>query len=349
MNLTEEKVSKEVLSNSNSIKSSVLVVSDKKPEELMGHLQKKDVHCDFFQVETEGEKRNFNYKNMAPAIEYAMENDFSLVLGVDPNSNTLTVAVRRFPLGKFQILTSSQLAVILANEILLEEKENENRLVFLKALNVSDMFDSIVEKGGAKCNFFINETSLMNHLQEVEHDTTFAVTDNHEFFYNKGFNELIVKLLNLEEKLRQEDLTIFDKLLVLFREYGFYKEKTFNIDVEKGSQINLFKKAIDKLRKSPPEIIGSQPLRSIEDFEKKNFRNFLTGKKTKIELPPHNIFRLTLIDGTRITLSYTDSKISYQISISGLGVIDKETYNTVNSDYNKKIIWYMDLINKLSI
>jgi phosphoglucomutase len=348
MNIIEDKTLTKEPTQTTSLNLQVLIVSEKKPILLIEHLEELGAVTELFFITREDNSRSLNFKEMAPAIDYALEKLFNIILYVDVEGHKLTAAVRKNPQGKFQILTPNQLSVILANEILQEMEENEERPIFLKSLQMTDLYDTIIEKSGARCNFFTKDLNLLEYLQKVENEILFAVTEDQEYYYKKGFNRLIEFLVSLEDRLRKDDLTIFDQMILLYRQYGFYKEKTFAIDVTKDNQVALFKQMIDKLRKSPPETVGGQPLKCIEDFEKKNYRNFLTGKKSKLEFPVCNVFRLTLMDGTKITLSYSESKISYNFSINGYVVIDKDNYLKVNNEFTQKIVWYMDIINKLS-
>jgi len=112
--------------------------------------------------------------------------------------------------------------------------------------------------------------------------------------------------------------TLFDKLIDLYLQFGFYKEKLVNV-VKKG--MNGAKEIADMMdayRKDPPKDIDGKPVTHLLDYELQVGKNLKTGETWKIDLPKSNVLQFLLDDGTSISArpSGTEPKIKFYFSVN---------------------------------
>ncbi|NJM25935.1 MAG: hypothetical protein HC859_11080 [Bacteroidia bacterium] len=115
-----------------------------------------------------------------------------------------------------------------------------------------------------------------------------------------------------------ENKSMYDWLLEMYVEFGYYKEHLLNI-TKKGQQGEQEIKAMmEKLRTNPPtELIGSAVVRQL-DYKTSEEKNLDTGAITKIDLPSSDVLQFYLADGTKISArpSGTEPKIKFYISVN---------------------------------
>lgn len=328
----------------------ILFVSYHEPVNLIRHLSSYGFKCSYYPF---SKSESFNFKSLSVPLQQAQREGCNIVISIDNDGQISNLAARRSLSDKLQLLTFNQLAVIIANELIEENKDNGKSISVFKSLYITELLDKVVLRNDHKCSSFIgnNEEFEEYFLQHKDmDDITLGVCENQRFFFNAQSPSpfLFIDLIaNLERKMENEGLTIFDKLISLYRNYGFYKEKTFAIDVAgEETRQKQFKQLVDKFKKKIPVQIGSQKIKLIEDFQKQISYNLQTGKKHSLQNGPHDIIRITLEEGILISLSQFENKISYHISIPGI-VTSIDNYHEMNSNYSARILKYMELINQL--
>jgi phosphoglucomutase len=112
--------------------------------------------------------------------------------------------------------------------------------------------------------------------------------------------------------------TLFDKLLELYVQYGFYKENLISI-TKKG--MNGSKEIADMMqgyRNDPPKMINGFDVIQLLDYEQQVSKNLQTGESEKISLPKSNVLQFILSDGSKISArpSGTEPKIKFYFSVN---------------------------------
>ena len=103
----------------------------------------------------------------------------------------------------------------------------------------------------------------------------------------------------------QKGMTLYAVLMEIYETYGFYREKVKSYTLEGKEGIEAIKGAMVKLREAPLSTVAGVDVQKVEDFLKPE----LTG------LPSSNVLRMTLSDGTWITVrpSGTEPKLKLYI------------------------------------
>jgi hypothetical protein len=90
---------------------------------------------------------------------------------------------------------------------------------------------------------------------------------------------------------KENGKTLFDKLIELYIQYGFYYENLISI-TKKG--MNGQKEIADMMegyRNNPPAIINGSKVAQLLDYELSVGKNLITGESWKIELPKSNVLQ----------------------------------------------------------
>ena len=132
--------------------------------------------------------------------------------------------------------------------------------------------------------------------------------------------------------------SLFDKLLDLYVQYGFYKESLVSITKKGMNGAAEISAMMDDYRSNPPKFIDKVAVSTLLDYELQIGKDLASGKSWKIDLPKSNVLQFVLSDGTKISArpSGTEPKIKFYFSVNAplLNVAD---FNKVEAELDEKI------------
>ncbi|MBN7274316.1 phospho-sugar mutase [Ligilactobacillus pobuzihii] len=260
------------------------------------------------------------------SIKLGKKQNADLLIAVDPDADRLGAAVRQ-PDGQYQLLTGNQIAALMLNYILVA-RENAGTLpenaAAVKSIVSSEFATKIAEKHHTK---MVNVLTGFKFIAEKIKE--FQATDSQTFMF--GFEESygyltkpfvrdkdaiqsLVMLAEVAAFYREQGKNLYDGLQDLFKEYGYFAEKTISqtFDGIKGaSQIDSL---MAKFRNEAPTKFAGYTVTAMEDFEK-SAKTFVDGTIETIDLPQANVLKYLLEDGTWIAIrpSGTEPKIKFYI------------------------------------
>lgn len=260
------------------------------------------------------------------SIKLGKKQNADLLIAVDPDADRLGAAVRQ-PDGQYQLLTGNQIAALMLNYILVA-RENAGTLpenaAAVKSIVSSEFATKIAEKHHTK---MVNVLTGFKFIAEKIKE--FQATDSQTFMF--GFEESygyltkpfvrdkdaiqsLVMLAEVAAFYREQGKNLYDGLQDLFKEYGYFAEKTISqtFDGIKGaSQIDSL---MAKFRNEAPTKFADYTVTAMEDFEK-SAKTFVDGTIETIDLPQANVLKYLLEDGTWIAIrpSGTEPKIKFYI------------------------------------
>jgi len=260
------------------------------------------------------------------SIKLGKKQNADLLIAVDPDADRLGAAVRQ-PDGQYQLLTGNQIAALMLNYILVA-RENAGTLpenaAAVKSIVSSEFATKIAEKHHTK---MVNVLTGFKFIAEKIKE--FQATDSQTFMF--GFEESygyltkpfvrdkdaiqsLVMLAEVAAFYREQGKNLYDGLQDLFKEYGYFAEKTISqtFDGIKGaSQIDSL---MAKFRNEAPTKFAGYTVTAMEDFEK-SAKTFVDGTIETIDLPQANVLKYLLEDGTWIAIrpSGTEPKIKFYV------------------------------------
>jgi phosphoglucomutase len=132
--------------------------------------------------------------------------------------------------------------------------------------------------------------------------------------------------------------TLFDLLINIYLEFGFYKEQLISITKKGKTGAEEIQKMMVDYRNDPPVQINNSKVILIRDYMTLLEKEIITGKEKGIDLPKSNVLQFFLEDGSRISVrpSGTEPKIKFYFSVKG-NLSNKQDYDHNEGALTKKI------------
>jgi phosphoglucomutase len=132
--------------------------------------------------------------------------------------------------------------------------------------------------------------------------------------------------------------TLFDKLIELYIQYGFYYETLISLTKNGMDGQQVIAKMMDEYRQAPPMLINGSKVTCLLDYLLQKGTNLLTGDSWDIHLPKSNVLQFITEDGSKISArpSGTEPKIKYYFSVK-TNLASKDAFEEKYSLLQQKI------------
>lgn len=281
------------------------------------------------------------------AIELANEINADIVVGTDPDSDRLGVAVRDLD-GNLKLLNGNQTMVIMT-AFLLEQWKRANKITgkeFIGSTIVSTpMMLDLAEAYGVECKVgltgfkwiakFIKDFPELKFIGGGEESFGYMVGDN---VRDKDAVAAILLVCEIAAQAKASGSSLYQELINLSIDFGFYKEHLVSITKKGIEGANEIKQMMVDLRENPMQEINGQRVVCIEDYQSSKGNDFMNGDEFEISIPKSNVLIYYLEDGSKICArpSGTEPKIKFYISVNQ-PLNTKEDYLKVEKQLDSKI------------
>ena len=111
-------------------------------------------------------------------------------------------------------------------------------------------------------------------------------------------------------------MTLADGIEEIYKEYGYYAEKTISVTLSGVDGAEQIKAIMAKFRNNAPKEWNSTEITVVEDF-KAQTSTAADGTVTALTTPPSDVLKYTLADGSWIAVrpSGTEPKIKFYIAV----------------------------------
>jgi len=283
---------------------------------------------------------------LAMALKMAEEEGADMVIGTDPDSDRLGIAVRNKE-GKLVLLNGNQ-AMVLKTHFLLEKWRKEGRLdgkQFVASTIVSTpMVQKIAEDFGVIYKEGLTGFKWIAKMVKDHPELTLIGGGEESFGFMVGDfvrdkDAITSSLLACEiaAQKKAEGGSMYDYLYQLYAKYGYYQESLVSF-VKKGKKgAEEIQEMMRELReRSPLSLAGSKIVR-VEDYQKSTSLNLNLGKTEHLEMPKSNVLIFYTEDGDKIAArpSGTEPKIKFYISVNGSNPnLLESKINAIKKDLN---------------
>ncbi len=264
---------------------------------------------------------------MSMAMAKGQELDADVVMATDPDADRVGVAIK-LPSGVFQLINGNQIGSLLTYYVL-STKKDLNQLkannYIVKTIVTSNLLSDIASSFGVKfydtlTGFkFIGEVMTRVQDQEAylvggEESYGFLVGD---LVRDKDAVNSCAFIAEMTAYFKNQGLSLYDVLLKLYLEYGFYKEKLISLTKKGKAGADEIKQMMADLRADLPKTLGSIAVKEVRDYQLRETTNMETGEKTAIELPASDVLQFITVDGDVISArpSGTEPKIKFYCSV----------------------------------
>jgi phosphoglucomutase len=285
---------------------------------------------------------------MTLGIKKAQEVDGDLVLATDPDADRVGIAVKNTE-GEFVLLNGNQTGSLLINYLLTAWQQKgklDGKQYIVKTIVTSNLIEAIAKAKNVTCYNTLTGFKYIGQLiTELQGKATFIGGGEESYGYLIGElvrdKDAIVSGAFISEMTafyKDKGSSLFEALVEMYLEYGFYKEKLISITKKGQSGAAEIKAMIEKYRENPPVTLGGSKVVALKDYEFSKETDFNTNTTKPIDLPKSDVLQFILADGSIISArpSGTEPKIKFYCSVN-TKLTSKEAYNETDKQLEAKI------------
>ena len=253
-----------------------------------------------------------------------------VLVATDPDADRVGVEVLQKD-GSYLNLSGNQIGAIMAKYIL-EAHKNAGTLpenaALCKSIVSTDLVTKIAESYGATMfNVLTGFKFIAEKIQEFEekHNHTYMMGFEESFGYlikpfvrDKDAIQAVLVVAELAAYYRSRGLTLADGIEEIYKEYGYYAEKTISVTLSGVDGAEQIKAIMAKFRENGPKEFNATAVSITEDF-KAQTSTAADGTVTTLTTPPSDVLKYTLADDSWIAVrpSGTEPKIKFYIAVVG--------------------------------
>ncbi|HGK1955648.1 TPA: phospho-sugar mutase [Streptococcus pneumoniae] len=266
----------------------------------------------------------------ALAEELGRQVGADVLVATDPDADRVGVEVLQKD-GSYLNLSGNQIGAIMAKYIL-EAHKNAGTLpenaALCKSIVSTDLVTKIAESYGATMfNVLTGFKFIAEKIQEFEekYNHTYMMGFEESFGYlikpfvrDKDAIQAVLVVAELAAYYRSRGLTLADGIEEIYKEYGYYAEKTISVTLSGVDGAEQIKAIMAKFRNNAPKEWNATAITVVEDF-KAQTATVADGTVTNLTTPPSDVLKYTLADGSWIAVrpSGTEPKIKFYIAVVG--------------------------------
>ena len=266
----------------------------------------------------------------ALAEELGRQVGADVLVATDPDADRVGVEVLQKD-GSYLNLSGNQIGAIMAKYILEAHKSAgtlPENAALCKSIVSTDLVTKIAESYGATMfNVLTGFKFIAEKIQEFEekHNHTYMMGFEESFGYlikpfvrDKDAIQAVLVVAELAAYYRSRGLTLADGIEEIYKEYGYYAEKTISVTLSGVDGAEQIKAIMAKFRNNAPKEWNATAITVVEDF-KAQTSTAADGTVTNLTTPPSDVLKYTLADGSWIAVrpSGTEPKIKFYIAVVG--------------------------------
>ncbi|MEE9364261.1 MAG: phospho-sugar mutase [Cellulophaga sp.] len=280
------------------------------------------------------------------AIKKAEEIGADIVIGTDPDSDRLGIAVRNLE-GKIALLNGNQTMVLMTKYLLDQRKEKgfKGNEFIASTIVSTPMMQALADAYGVEYKITltgfkwiakaINDAPQQDFVGGGEESFGFMVGD---FVRDKDAVTATLLACEIGASAKANGSSFYKDLIDAYVSYGFYKEKLISLTKKGISGADEIKKMMVDFSENPIDAIDGSKIEWIENYNISIAKNRITGEEKTITIPKSNVLIYIAEDGTRMAArpSGTEPKIKFYFSINT--VLEKASdYKTIDSQLDAKV------------
>ncbi|MEO8721100.1 MAG: phospho-sugar mutase [Ginsengibacter sp.] len=267
-------------------------------------------------------------ETMSIGLKKATELDADILLGTDPDADRVGVGVKDNH-GEWVLLNGNQTAMMVFNYIIEARRKNGiaklNDMV-IKTIVTTDMIDRIAAKNEIACyNTLTGFKWIAELIREKEGKETYIVGGEESFglmigdqVRDKDSVSAVAMICEIAAVEKEKGQTLFQKLMELYVEHGFYYEKLISLTRKGMNGSKEIAEMMQGYRHNPPKEIAGSKVKELLDYQLQLKKNMTTGETQNIDLPKSNVLQFMTEDGSKISArpSGTEPKIKFYFSVN---------------------------------
>ncbi|WP_370398095.1 phospho-sugar mutase [Tenacibaculum dicentrarchi] len=260
------------------------------------------------------------------AVDLANKVGADIVLGTDPDSDRIGIAVRDLE-GNMKLLNGNQ-TMSMMTDFLINDWKNNGKLngkqfvgstiVSTNLVNeIASSYDVETKVGLTGFKWIakmIKDFPELDFIGGGEESFGYMVGD---FVRDKDAVTAALLACEIASDAKANNSSFYYELLNLYTRNNFYKEHLISI-VKKGMDgAQQIKQMMVDLRKNPITEIDNAKVEFLYDYQSSIKKNLITGEEVIMDIPKSNVLIYQTTDGTKIAArpSGTEPKIKFYFSV----------------------------------
>lgn len=279
------------------------------------------------------------------AVKLANQINADMVIGTDPDSDRLGVAVRDHH-GNMVLLNGNQTMIAMTDFLLSKtDLKNKNNPFIGSTIVSTPMMHDLAKAYEVECKEGLTGFKWIAKMIEDFPQQDFIGGGEESFGYMVGDfvrdkDAVTAALLSCEmyAHAKSHGSTVYNDLIKLYEKHGCYQERLVSL-VKKGiSGAQEIKDMMKNLRVQTPTTIAGKNILIVEDYLHSTRYNKDLNQTEKMDLPKSNVLIFNLSDGTKIAArpSGTEPKIKFYISVKS-ELKSAAQYESTKADLEAKI------------
>lgn len=264
---------------------------------------------------------------MGIGLNLAKQLDADILLGTDPDADRVAIGVKNHH-GEWVLMNGNQTAVLACNYMMEARKAKgiaqPNDMV-ITTIVTTQMINDLAAGYGVACYNVLTGFKWIAELIKAKAGKENYVIGGEESFglmigdqvRDKDAISAVALMCEMAAYAKDQGLTLFDKMIELYQQYGFYYENLISITKKGMNGQKEIADMMDGYRKNPPLSIDGSKVLQLLDYELSKGTNPSTGETWPITLPKSNVLQFITEDGSKISArpSGTEPKIKFYFSV----------------------------------
>jgi len=313
-----------------------------------------NVHIVEEQKEPDGNFPTVGYPNpeeketMGMGLALAKKLDADILLGTDPDADRVGIGIKDNH-GEWVLMNGNQTAVMAFNYMMEARRAKgiaqPNDMV-ITTIVTTGMINRIADKNKVTCyNVLTGFKWIAEMIREKEGQENYVIGGEESFglmigdkIRDKDAVSAVAILCEMAAYEKNKGRSLFEKLVDLYVENGFYKEDLISITKKGMDGQQQIADMMESYRTNPPKTINGSAVVQLLDYELSKGKNPQTGEEWAIKLPKSNVLQFVMADGSLISArpSGTEPKIKFYFSIHE-PLNSAAEFDTVNKKLDEKI------------
>ncbi len=263
---------------------------------------------------------------LSMATQKAEEIGADMVVGTDPDSDRLGIAVRNLE-GEMELLNGNQTMVLMTKFLLDQRKKKgfKGNEFIASTIVSTPMMEDLAKAYAVECKTSLTGFKWIAKMI-ADHPKQYFVGGGEESFgfmvgdFVRDKDAVTSTLLACEigAMAKAKGSSFYKELIDCYVDFGFYREKLVSLTKKGISGAEEIKKMMQEFKENPVQSLDGSKVITVDDYNSSTSTDLRTGKLTPIDLPKSNVLIYTAEDGTRMAArpSGTEPKIKFYFSVN---------------------------------
>ena len=261
---------------------------------------------------------------LSMAVAKAEEIGADMVVGTDPDSDRLGIAVRNLD-GNMEIVNGNQAMVLMTKFLLDKQKEKgfKGNEFIATTIVSTPMMEVMAKAYGVEFKTALTGFKWIGKMIKDFPQSNFVGGGEESFGYMVGDfvrdKDAVTSTLlacEIAAQAKANGSSFYKDLIDCYVAYGFYKEHLVAITKKGMSGAEEIKQMLINFKENPVASVAGSKVKWIEDYNTSIAINVISGEEKHIDLPKSNVLIYETEDGTRVAArpSGTEPKVKFYIS-----------------------------------